>query len=146
MPSSLGSAFRSVTNRVGPGTASRGTSAATTLPGYLVTDSAVVRCEHHQCRCRSWCDGRCAELLIGGPGSLYVVVFGTVSVLAQIFLKYERYVAILKWLTLVLFAYVIALFMAEGAVERGTRRAAIPTIQCFGNFTDQVLTLFAKNL
>jgi hypothetical protein len=32
-----------------------------------------------------------------------------VSVLAQVFLEYKRYVAILKWLTLALFAYVIAL-------------------------------------
>jgi Mn2+/Fe2+ NRAMP family transporter len=51
--------------------------------------------------------------LIGGPAPLYVVVFGTISVLAQIFFKYERYVAILKWLTLVLFAYIIALFMVK---------------------------------
>src|SRR4051795_9015226 len=50
--------------------------------------------------------GDALKLLIGGPGTLYVVVFGTVSVLAQIFFKYERYVAILKWLTLVFFAYV----------------------------------------
>src|SRR4029079_18217992 len=49
------------------------------------------------------------RLLIGGPGVIYVAVFGYVSVLAQIFMEYRRYVAILKWLTLVLFAYVIAL-------------------------------------
>src|SRR4051812_12143014 len=45
------------------------------------------------------------RLLIGGPGVLYVAIFGYVSVLAQIFMEYRRYVAILKWLTLVLFAY-----------------------------------------
>ena len=57
--------------------------------------------------------GDALKLLIGGPGPLYVLIFGTVSVLAQIFFKYERYVAILKWLTLVLFAYVIALFVVK---------------------------------
>ena len=57
--------------------------------------------------------GDALKLLIGGPGTLYVVVFGAVSVIAQIFFKYERYVAILKWLTLVLLAYVIALFLAK---------------------------------
>ena len=45
------------------------------------------------------------RLLVGGPAILYVVVFGCISVSAQIFLEYRRYVAILKWLTLTLFAY-----------------------------------------
>ena len=40
--------------------------------------------------------GDALKLLIGGPGPLYVVIFGIVSVLAQIFFKYERYIAILK--------------------------------------------------
>lgn len=57
--------------------------------------------------------GDALKLLIGGPGTLYVVFFGAISVIAQIFFKYERYVAILKWLTLVLLAYVIALFLAK---------------------------------
>src|SRR6516164_5191986 len=49
------------------------------------------------------------KLLIGGPAILYVVLFGTFSVIAQIFFEYKRYVAFLKWLTLSLFAYVITL-------------------------------------
>src|SRR6202008_2486486 len=53
--------------------------------------------------------GDSLKLLIGGPAALYVVVFGVVSVLAQVLLDYKRYVSILKWLTLSLFAYVLAL-------------------------------------
>jgi Mn2+/Fe2+ NRAMP family transporter len=49
------------------------------------------------------------KLLIGGPATLYVVLFGTASVLAQVFFEYRLYVSVLKWLTLSLFAYVIAL-------------------------------------
>src|SRR5665213_2100030 len=37
--------------------------------------------------------GDALKLLIGGPSPLYVVLFGAASVLAQVFLKYERYVA-----------------------------------------------------
>ena len=40
--------------------------------------------------------GDALRLLIGGPGVLYVAEPGYVSVLAQIFLEYRRYVAILK--------------------------------------------------
>jgi NRAMP (natural resistance-associated macrophage protein)-like metal ion transporter len=53
------------------------------------------------------------KLLIGGPGIVYVMFFGVTSVVAQIFLDYKRYVAVLKWLTLSLFAYVAALAFAH---------------------------------
>ena len=53
------------------------------------------------------------KLLIGGPAIVYVMLFGVISVVAQIFLDYRRYVAVLKWLTLSLFAYVAALFFAK---------------------------------
>jgi Mn2+/Fe2+ NRAMP family transporter len=53
------------------------------------------------------------KLLIGGPALFYVVAFGTISVLAQIFFDYKRYVSVLKWLTLCLFAYVGALAAAK---------------------------------
>jgi len=42
----------------------------------------------------------------GGSAAFYVVAFGVVSVALQIFVKYARYVSVLKWLTLSLFAYV----------------------------------------
>jgi NRAMP (natural resistance-associated macrophage protein)-like metal ion transporter len=50
--------------------------------------------------------GAALKLVIGGPAMLYVVVFGVVSALLQIFARYSRYVSVLKWLTLSLFAYV----------------------------------------
>jgi len=39
------------------------------------------------------------------PGWSYVVVFGLACTLGQIFLQHKRYVSVLKWLTLSLFAY-----------------------------------------
>ncbi|TWB42474.1 NRAMP family divalent metal transporter [Nitrospirillum pindoramense] len=45
-------------------------------------------------------------LLIGGPQWLYVIAFGGASAALQILVPYCRYVSILKWLTLSLFAYV----------------------------------------
>ncbi len=50
--------------------------------------------------------GEAMRLLIGGPLALYVVGFGAVCVASQVYFSYERTVRILKWLTLVLFAYV----------------------------------------
>jgi NRAMP (natural resistance-associated macrophage protein)-like metal ion transporter len=50
--------------------------------------------------------GAALALVIGGPKLVYVVGFGLVSALLEIFVRYSRYVAVLKWLTLSLFAYV----------------------------------------
>ena len=45
------------------------------------------------------------RLLIGGPHLLYVLLFGGLCVLLQVYMQYTRYVAVLKWTTLSLFAY-----------------------------------------
>ena len=66
------------------------------------------------------------KLLIGGPASVYVVVFAAISVLAQIFFDYKRYVAILKWLTLCLFAYVIALAVVHVPWGEASRACSFP--------------------
>jgi NRAMP (natural resistance-associated macrophage protein)-like metal ion transporter len=50
--------------------------------------------------------GAALKLLIGGPDLLYVAGFGVISVLLETFSRYSRYVSVLKWLTLSLFAYV----------------------------------------
>src|SRR5262245_7361717 len=44
-------------------------------------------------------------LLIGGPQLIYVIAFGSWCAILQVFMAYRRYVAVLKWLTLALFAY-----------------------------------------
>jgi NRAMP (natural resistance-associated macrophage protein)-like metal ion transporter len=57
--------------------------------------------------------GDALALLIGGPRLLYVVLFGALCVVMQVFMQYTRYVAILKWTTLSLLAYVATVLMAD---------------------------------
>jgi NRAMP (natural resistance-associated macrophage protein)-like metal ion transporter len=49
--------------------------------------------------------GEAVGLLVGGPRLAYVVLFGAVCAVLQIVMQYTRYVSVLKWLTLALFAY-----------------------------------------
>jgi Mn2+/Fe2+ NRAMP family transporter len=51
------------------------------------------------------------QLLAGGPRLVFVVFFGVVSALLQVFLDYSRYAALLKWLCLSLFSYVATVFV-----------------------------------
>ncbi|MGO4833712.1 NRAMP family divalent metal transporter, partial [Rhizobiaceae sp. 2RAB30] len=57
--------------------------------------------------------GDALGLLAGGYPLLYVAVFGAISILLQVMLQYERYVAVLKWLCLALLTYVATLFVVK---------------------------------
>ena len=57
--------------------------------------------------------GAAVTLLVGGPLLLYVALFAVVSVLLETFVRYSRYVSVLRWLTLVLFAYVGTAFVVH---------------------------------
>lgn len=50
--------------------------------------------------------GAAAQLLVRTPQQLNVVVLGALSVCLQIFVPYDRYARLLKWIALVLLAYV----------------------------------------
>jgi NRAMP (natural resistance-associated macrophage protein)-like metal ion transporter len=52
------------------------------------------------------------QLLIGGPPLLYVLGFALLTALLEIFVRYSRYVSVLKYLTLSLLAYVATVFVA----------------------------------
>ena len=86
------------------------------------------------------------RLLIGGPRVLYVVAFGVVSVLAQIFLEYSRYVAILKWLTLTLFAYVITLAAVQVPWGEAVRGLVLPSLQWDGTFLTTLVAILGTTI
>jgi Mn2+/Fe2+ NRAMP family transporter len=52
------------------------------------------------------------RLLIPVPMPVAVAVFTIVSILLEVFVRYTRYVSVLKWLTLSLFAYVGTVFVS----------------------------------
>jgi NRAMP (natural resistance-associated macrophage protein)-like metal ion transporter len=68
------------------------------------------------------------------PAWAYVGVFGAASTIAQVILQYTRYVAILKWLTLSLFAYFATLLVVRlswGELLRGLVLPAFSNSQEF---------------
>jgi Mn2+/Fe2+ NRAMP family transporter len=72
--------------------------------------------------------GAAVNLLVGGPALLYCVLLATVSVLLQIFIPYQKYSAVLKWLTLSLFAYVGTVFVVEIDWAQAIRGTFVPNI------------------
>ena len=86
------------------------------------------------------------KLLVGGFSLLYVVAFGTLSVLAQIFFDYDRYVRVLKWLTLCLFAYVIAAVIVHVPWVEALTGVFIPKISWDGAFLTTLVAILGTTI
>ena len=73
--------------------------------------------------------GAALKLVIGGPQLAYVALFGAVSILLEVFVRYSRYVSVLKWLTLALFAYVGVAFVVHVDWREVGLRLVAPKIE-----------------
>ncbi|HEX4693451.1 divalent metal cation transporter [Sphingomonas sp.] len=72
--------------------------------------------------------GAASALAVGSGAHLFTMGFALVSLLLQLFVPYQRYVAFLKWLTLVLFAYVALIFMVHVDWPAAIKGLVIPTM------------------
>jgi NRAMP (natural resistance-associated macrophage protein)-like metal ion transporter len=72
--------------------------------------------------------GQAMSLLVGGSAHLYSVIFGLLCLALQVFLRYEKYVGYLKWLTLALLSYVAVVFTAHVPWGEVVRQLAFPTL------------------
>jgi Mn2+/Fe2+ NRAMP family transporter len=68
-------------------------------------------CEHVQHRRRSRFDVRRIPLVAALPSWLLIIGFAVVILTLEVFVTYERYALILRWLALSILAYVIELFV-----------------------------------
>ena len=72
--------------------------------------------------------GSVGALALGGNEHLYTVGFALLSLLLQMFIPYRRYANILKWLTLVLFAYVGVLFIVKVDWAAAAQQLILPQL------------------
>ncbi len=68
------------------------------------------------------------QLLVGGRLLLYAILFGTASLLLQIYVPYRIYVRYLKWLTWALFAYVLTAFVVRVPWTQALRSTLVPSV------------------
>ena len=90
--------------------------------------------------------GEALYLLVGGLKHEHALIFAAASVLLQVFVPYHRYSSILKWLTLVLFAYVALIFSVHvpwGQVAFGT---LVPTITLKADYLTIVVAVLGTTI
>ncbi len=90
--------------------------------------------------------GDAIHLLVGGPVLLYVVLLSVLCTALIVFMSYERYALILRWLTLSLFAYVVALFAVEINWEEALLGLVVPKIIWTKDFFTTLLAIFGTTI
>jgi NRAMP (natural resistance-associated macrophage protein)-like metal ion transporter len=90
--------------------------------------------------------GAALQLLIGGPAIAYTVIFAVLSLLLQVFIPYSRYVLVLKWLSLVLLAYVAAAFSLHIPWREVAIRTVLPDLSLKSDYITAVVAIFGTTI
>jgi NRAMP (natural resistance-associated macrophage protein)-like metal ion transporter len=90
--------------------------------------------------------GAAAQLLTGGPLLAYVAGFGLISLLLQVFVRFARYIAWLKWLTLSLFAYVAVAFVVHMPWATVGYHLIVPDISLKASYLTVVVAILGTTI
>jgi len=87
-----------------------------------------------------------AEMLTGLTSGVWVPVFGLVVLTATVYTSYARFAAGLKWLTVVLFAYVISAFLAHPDWAHALRDTLVPRLSLDAAFVSTLVGILGTTI
>ncbi len=90
--------------------------------------------------------GDALHLIAGGSSHLYVLFFGVLSVLLQVFIPYKEYAHILKWLTLALLTYVGTVFVVHVPWPAVLENTVLPHIAWKQEYITTVVAVFGTTI
>jgi len=90
--------------------------------------------------------GAAANLIGGGSRHLETAIFATVILLAVVLIPYHRYVAVLRWLTFSLFAYVGVLFTVHIDWRAAAAGALLPRFDLTGESYMLIVAVFGTTI
>src|SRR5690242_20388635 len=90
--------------------------------------------------------GDVAATLIGGSHTIYVIAFGILCLAMQVLIQYTRYVSILKWAALVLFAYFGTMLMIHIPWDEVASGLLIPTVDTSKDFISTVVAILGTTI
>lgn len=90
--------------------------------------------------------GDAVALLAGGPRLAYVIAFGVICTLMEVFMQYTRYVAVLKWLTLALFSYIATLFVVHVPWGEVVKGLFVPNLSTNHDYWETIVAIFGTTI
>jgi len=86
------------------------------------------------------------HLLVPVPLPLGIALFTVLSVLLEVYVRYSRYVSVLKWLTVSLFAYVATVFVVGVPWGRAVAGTLLPHLQLSGDYLTVVVAVLGTTI
>lgn len=90
--------------------------------------------------------GSAVNLLVGGPSLVYASAFAVLCVVLEVWLRYRDYCHYLKWLTLVLLAYVAAAFMSHVQWRSAAAATFIPHVSLNGHYIAMFIAVIGTTI
>ncbi len=90
--------------------------------------------------------GAAVKLLIGGPALLFAALFAALSVGLEVFLPYDKYAKVLKWLCTALFAYVATVFVVHVPWGRALHDTVVPHISLKAAFITSIVAVLGTTI
>ena len=90
--------------------------------------------------------GAATQLLVGWGGRTFMVAFAALSLGLQLFVPYHRYVHVLKWLTVALFAYVGVVFTVHVDWGHVLARTVLPDLRFTGPTLTVIVAVFGTTI
>ena len=86
------------------------------------------------------------RLLLPVPAPLGVAVFAAISILLEVFVRFSRYVSVLKWLTISLFAYVATVFIVGVPWRQAAVGILLPHLHFSAGYLTVVVAMFGTTI
>ncbi len=86
------------------------------------------------------------RLLVPLPTPIAIAAFAVCSVLLEVFVRYTRYVSVLKWLTLSLFAYVATVFVSGVPWKHAISGVLLPHLKFTGDYLTVIVAVLGTTI
>jgi NRAMP (natural resistance-associated macrophage protein)-like metal ion transporter len=90
--------------------------------------------------------GEAARLVVGGINHVHALLFAVASVLLQLFVRYQHYASVLKFLTLVLFCYVATAFTVHIPWGEAIRSAIWPAADVTRDYLMMIVAVLGTTI
>ncbi|HWB52038.1 MAG TPA: divalent metal cation transporter [Stellaceae bacterium] len=90
--------------------------------------------------------GAAVKLVIGGSAQVYVVLLAVLCAGLEIFVRYQRYASILKWLTLALFTYVATVLIVGVHWGEVAFHTLVPHVEWNKDFLTSVVAVLGTTI
>ncbi|HET9031000.1 MAG TPA: divalent metal cation transporter [Candidatus Aquilonibacter sp.] len=87
-----------------------------------------------------------AQMVLGLPQWLWIFLFGGALLVFQIFFSYKRIFAVVKWLTIALFAYIITAFVVHADWPLVLRHLVVPEIHFASDWITTAMALLGTTI